>query len=76
MHIIVKDCLRGIKSLSQLHHVIVKHQTKGNVFLWHDQPDEMQKIEAARKEAEQQALEWIRESLDSIPTKIKRDIEL
>lgn len=76
MHYLVKDCLRGAKSLSQLHSAIVRLETKGNVFLYHDQPDQETKIEAARKRAEELALEWIRESLDSIPKRIKRDIEV
>lgn len=75
MNVIVKDCMRGCKTLSQLHDALVKIMTKGNTFLWHGEPDEDAKIDAARKKAEQQALEWIRESLDAIPTKIKRDME-
>lgn len=76
MHIIVKDRIRGCKSLSELLEAMVKFLTKGNVFLYNDDPDGNKKIEAARKWAEAQSLEWIRQSLDSIPKKVKRDIEV
>lgn len=76
MHFMVKDCLRGAKSLSQIHQSIVKLETKGNVFRWSGEAGEQEKIEAARKSAEERALEWIRESLDAIPKRIKRDIEV
>lgn len=76
MNLIVKDCLRGAKSLSQLHMAIVKLQTKGNVFRWHGEANADSKIEAARKQAEETAIEWIRESLDEIPKRVKRDMAL
>lgn len=76
MHMMVKDCMRGVKSLSQLHMAMVKQQTKGNVFRWHDEADADAKIEAARKQAEEAAMEWIRESLDEIPKRVKRDMAL
>lgn len=64
--------LRGVKSLSGLHRVIVKELTHGYCFLYRDEKE----YAAAKAEAEQLAYEMIQRNLHAIPSRVIRDMDM
>jgi hypothetical protein len=51
----------------------VKTLTKGDVFRWHDEPNENEMIAASKRRAEEIADRLISEHSAIIPKRIKRD---
>ena len=66
--------LRGVESLTELQRVIVKDLTHGNCFLFLDEPNQDDLINASRIRAEQDAYEMIQRNLGAIPSRVKRDL--
>lgn len=70
---LIRYYTKGCKTVADVRKQLVKALTHGNVFLYHNEPNKDQLLAEARSKAEAYADQLIKDQIDTLPPKIKRE---